>query len=102
MYVFLTVLFCLPLNCADRKTQKIEDTVQKKSIEEVLKAHTPTLMNIPGVIGTALGEHDGKPCIIIMVDVKTEDTAGKIPSNIEGYPVQIKETGEIRARNREN
>ena len=102
LFVLLTVLFCFPLKCTDHNAQKIEDTVQKKSIKEVLNAYTPNLMKVPGVIGTALGEHEGKQCIIVMISVKTEYASGKIPSSIEGYTVQIKETGEIRARDSKN
>ncbi|MFC1608028.1 hypothetical protein ACFL47_08660 [Candidatus Latescibacterota bacterium] len=76
--------------------------MQKKSINEVLNAYTPKLMEIPGAIGTAIGEHEGKQCIIVMVHAQTEKTSEKIPSNIEGYTVQIKETGEIRARDIKN
>ena len=38
-----------------------------RQLEKVLREHTPRLMALAGVIGTAQGEHDGKPCIVVMV-----------------------------------
>ena len=52
---------------------------------------------VPDVIGTAIGEQEGKPCIVIMVDRKSRELVEKIPEELEGYAVVIKETGEIRA-----
>ena len=68
-----------------------------KTIEEVLEENTGRWMSISGVVGTAIGEFKGKPCIKILVVKKTPELTGKIPSTIEGFPVIIKQTGEIRA-----
>jgi hypothetical protein len=71
------------------------------SIEEVLKARTPGLMSVPGVVGTAQSLCDGKPCIKVYVIRKTSALGRKIPANLEGYPVVIEETGEIKALSKE-
>ena len=68
-----------------------------KGIEEVLKEHTNELMTIPGVVGTAEGLCDGKPCIKVYVIKKTPELNNKIPHILEGYPVSIEETGEFKA-----
>ncbi len=68
-----------------------------KSIKEVLAEQSPILMALPGVVGTAQGLCDKKPCIVIYVIQKTPDLEKKIPPTLEGYPVRIEETGEIRA-----
>ena len=68
-----------------------------KAIEEVLKEHTDEWMSIPGVVGTAIGEYNGKPCIKVLVVKKTKELTEKIPSRVEGFPVIIEATGEIRA-----
>ncbi len=68
-----------------------------KTIEAVLKEHTDKWMSIPGVVGTAIGEFDGKPCIKVLVVKKTQELTKVIPSRVEGFPVVIQETGEIRA-----
>ncbi len=69
----------------------------KKTIEAVLKEHTGRLMSLPGVVGTAQGLCEGKPCIKVYVEKKTPDLVKQIPSTLEGYEVIIQETGEIRA-----
>lgn len=69
----------------------------KRTIDEVLKEHTDTLMSIHGVVGTAKGQRAGKPCIRILVIRKTRQLMKKIPSAIEGYAVVVQETGRIRA-----
>ena len=67
-----------------------------KIIEEVLEEHTAELMAIPGVVGTGIGEFEGKPCIKVFVVENTEELTNKIPSQVEG-PIIVEDTGEIRA-----
>ena len=77
--------------------QEGEKPVEKKPIEEVLKRHSDHLMSIPGVVGTGIGELEGKPCIKVLVVKKSKELEKKIPKILEGYQVDIDETGEIRA-----
>ncbi len=79
------------------KDQGGRNAVASKSIEDVLKAHTEELMSIPGVVGTAIGQCDQKPCIKVYVVKKTPDLERKVPQTLNGYPVMLEETGEIRA-----
>ncbi len=67
-----------------------------KTIEFVLKQHTDQLMALPGVVGTAIGECEGNPCIKVLVVEETPQLVNEIPPTLEGYPVVIEETGEIR------
>lgn len=70
----------------------------RRPIEQVLAAHTPELMAMSGVVGTAQGLLDsGKPCIQVLVVERTRELERRIPQMIEGWPVLIVETGEIRA-----
>ncbi len=69
----------------------------EKTIEAVLEEHTPGLMKLPGVVGTAQGLCAGEPCIKVYVKRKTPDLLRRIPSAIEGHAVSVEETGEIRA-----
>lgn len=71
--------------------------MQEKTIKQVLLEHTDSLMALPGVVGTAQGECAGEPCIRVLVVKKTSDLLEKIPSEIEGYAVEVDETGEIKA-----
>lgn len=69
-----------------------------KAIEKVLKEHTQELMAIPGVVGTGQGLCDEKPCIKVFVIKKTPELDHKIHQILEGCPVAIEETGEIRVK----
>ena len=69
-----------------------------KMIEAVLKEHSGALMSLPGVVGTGEGRCAGQPCIKVFVVKKTPELTHRIPTEIEGYTVQVDETGAIRAR----
>jgi hypothetical protein len=69
----------------------------EETIKEVLKKYTKDLMSIPGVVGTGQGLCEGKPCIKVFVIKKTPDLDQKIPKTLDGYPVVVEETGEIKA-----
>ena len=75
---------------------KGEGPMEKKPIEDVLKEHTDSLMSLPGVVGTAQGECSGEPCIRVLVVEKTAELLEQIPPEIEGYTVDVLETGVIR------
>ena len=67
-------------------------------LTEVLARHTPDLMRVPGVVGTAESRlADGRPCILIMVARRTPELARALPATLEGWPVKVEETGEIHA-----
>lgn len=68
-----------------------------RPIAEVLAAHTPTLMTIPGVVGTYEGERGGRPAIVVMVERRTPEVERLVPSTLEGWPVAIEVTGRFRA-----
>lgn len=68
-----------------------------RPIEEVQAAHSPALMAIPGVVGTFIGATaGGQPCIKIMVVERTTELERQLPRELEGYPVEIFESGRIR------
>lgn len=68
-----------------------------KSVEQVQQEHTAAWMAVPGVVGVAIGRADGKPCITILADGDTEQIRDGIPATVDGYPVVIRHTGEVRA-----
>ena len=72
--------------------------MQRRTIQAVLQAHTGRLMALPGVVGTALGECSGEPCIKVFVEKKAAELVERIPPRIEGYPVAVEESGGFRAR----
>ena len=71
--------------------------MSEKTIQEVLEGHTDEWMSVPGVAGTAIGQFQGRPCIRILVREKTPELEKAIPSQVDGYPVVMTETGDIRA-----
>jgi len=67
------------------------------SIEEAQRDLADRVMALPGVVGVAIGECDGEPCIKVLVAAGTAELAAKIPARFKGHRVVIDETGEIRA-----
>jgi hypothetical protein len=70
--------------------------VAARSIDEVLAAHTDSLMNLPGVVGTALGLCEGERCIKVLLADSSPATRSSVPSRLEGYRVVTEVTGPIR------
>jgi hypothetical protein len=62
-----------------------------------MEAHTKELMALPGVVGVYVGEKNGTPCIKVMVIEETPELKQRIPRQLEGHPVVIDVTGEIKA-----
>ena len=70
----------------------------QRPLEAVLAEHTPALMKIEGVVGTYQGAtDDGEPCIKVMVAYDSPELRAAIPAVLEGWPVVIDVTGEIKA-----
>jgi hypothetical protein len=70
----------------------------KRDINAVLGAHDKELLAIPGVVGVYVGTLEDRrtPCLRVMLARKTAESRN-VPQSIEGYPVIIEVTGEIRA-----
>lgn len=69
-----------------------------RPIAAVLADHSPGLIAIPGV--TAVAESrlpDGRPCVLILVARLTPELRSRLPRELEGWPVVVEESGEIRA-----
>ena len=74
-----------------------ERSMSERTIEQIQEEHTEKWMAIPGIVGTAIGLFEGRPCIKIFTSRKEKQLRAKIPMTIEGYPVIIEETGTFRA-----
>ena len=77
--------------------QPEDRTLPPAAVAQVLERYTDRLMSVPGVVGTAEGECRGKPCILVLVERATPALRQAIPAEIEGIPVEIRETGRIEA-----
>ena len=94
--LFIIVIAFAITFCSD-KLQKKESSMNKKSIEEVMNTHSDEIMAIKGVAGIYIGQlENGKPCIVVMIIHKSESLNKKIPKTLEGYPVKIEVSGEIK------
>lgn len=69
----------------------------RRDIQTVQEEHIPALMARPGVVGVAIGAlEDGTPCIAVYVATAADSLRLKLPKEIEGHPVRVEVTGEIR------
>jgi hypothetical protein len=93
----LTLVMLLPLlpGCTP---QRKDSPLPPPTVAEVLERHTARLMSMPGVAGTAEGRCAGQPCIVVLVERLTPALRQAIPSELEGIPVEIRESGRIEAR----
>ncbi len=91
-WVVLCILIGLIFGCKHAG----ESNLTGKPIEQVLREQTDHLMSIPGVVGTAIGQCDGSPCLKVLVVKKTPELQKRIPSTLENWKVEIEETGVIR------
>lgn len=71
--------------------------VKRQTIEQVQHEQGSRLMDIPGVVGTGVGQCDGQPCIVVFVREDSPALRRAVPTQLGGYPVRIEVTGEIRA-----
>ncbi|HUU46620.1 MAG TPA: hypothetical protein VM118_12890 [Acidobacteriota bacterium] len=69
----------------------------QRDIKTVMEAHVDELMAVPGVVGVAIGAlDDGTPCILVLVIEETDEIDRKVPKTLEGHPVSVFVTGEIK------
>lgn len=68
------------------------------TIEETLDKHTEDLLAISGVEGVGQGECGDRPCIVVYVFEKAPEVERAVPDTLEGYSVNLVETGGIEAQ----
>jgi hypothetical protein len=90
-------MFALAAGCPKIMAQDNSPS-PKRDINAVLRAHDKELLAIPGVVGVYVAVlEDGKtPCLKVMLARKTPEIERAVPKSIEGYPVVLEVTGEIR------
>lgn len=79
----------------ERATAQDTTSMSAPLIADVLARHTPDLMKIPGVVGTAQGEVNGRPTIIVYVVEETDSLVMAVPSSLEGFPVKLQSSGRL-------
>jgi hypothetical protein len=76
-----------------------EDQKMSPTIQDVKAKHADRLMAMPGVVSVGIGRNpDGTLVIVVGLDGPRPDTAGKLPKELEGYPVRAEITGPVRAQ----
>lgn len=74
-----------------------ETVVSERDISLVMNDHVARLMGLEGVTGVGLGQTEEKtPCILILVIEESDEIKSKIPTTLEGHPVRLLESGEIK------
>lgn len=78
--------------------QPIVSANPPRDINAVLASHDQELLARPGVVGVCVGLlPDGQTfCLKVMLARKDPDLERQLPRTLEGYPVVIEITGEIR------
>jgi hypothetical protein len=71
--------------------------VADSDIHQVLAEHSHHVLAIAGVVGVAVGDCFGEPCLKVFVLRKTARLITNVPSTLGGFLVRIEEWGEFRA-----
>ena len=71
--------------------------VPREDIASVLKQRTPALMAIEGVAGTGEGREGADTVVVVFVVRKTSELTARIPSELDGWRVVIREVGRVTA-----
>lgn len=71
----------------------------KPTIEQVKSKHERELLKIEGVQGVGIGLDNDKDRQVIKIyaDKKTKALQERVPTELEGYPVQIEVSGEFHS-----
>jgi len=94
--VTLLALLFVGINACQSK-HKSRETVPNRDINAVMESHVDDLMAIPGVVGVAVGELEDKtPCILVLISEETDKIRQDVPQELEGHPVRLMVSGEIR------
>src|SRR5258708_31535900 len=96
-FYLLLLMIAFALSCRQNMAQNSSSS-PKRDINAVLAAHDKELLAIPDVVGVYVGVlEDGRTaCLKVMLARKNPETERKIPNLLEGYPVVVELTGEIR------
>ena len=70
------------------------------AIASAIREHSDVLMSLPGVEGLGQALCDGEPCIRVFVTAATPQVIARIRVLLQGYTIEIEETGEFHAFNR--
>ena len=93
--VFLCLLAGAASGCVGKEGNNTPPSGAVKSIEQVQREYEAGWMAMPGVVGVGIGECKGRPCLKVFVD--GSGPAPSLPRRVEGYAVEVVESGPIEA-----
>lgn len=65
---------------------------------DVILQKAEALMHLPGVEGVAIGEKEGRPCLLVFNSLPAAHLSRHIPSPFEGLEVVYQDTSVIEAQ----
>jgi hypothetical protein len=68
------------------------------TISAVIQRHAEELLEISGVMGVAEGARGGHRVVQILVERRTPELMAKLPRTLDGYPVVVVQSGELRSQ----
>lgn len=94
--LLLLISLLLFLSCERKQEVRHEEQppVTTPQVQELLKTHTSSWMQIPGVIGAGEGRRNNLPCVLVYVVKETGEIASRLPDSVGGFAVFMKEVGE--------
>jgi hypothetical protein len=74
------------------------EEMEKSPIEDVMNRYQEQILEYEGVVGIGVGQSaTGELCIKVFVDKREPSVEEQVPGELEGYPVEIEEVGDIKA-----
>lgn len=64
-----------------------------RDLDAALEALNARVLGRPGVVGTAVGLHEGEPCLVVYL--ASRDASKGIPGRVKGVRVRTEVTGRI-------
>lgn len=76
----------------------IQNRAMPSSIQEVKKHHEMRWLGLPGVVSVGIGLNEARqPAIVIGLKGPNPTTESQLPSMVEGYPVEVRVVGTVKA-----
>lgn len=72
--------------------------VDQRKANQVREMYEDRLRRLPDVVGVGIGGDPDDAKIIVLVKKMTQQLVRSIPKTLDGVPVQLVETGEIKPR----
>lgn len=70
-------------------------------VHEARRRAEQALLELPNVRGVAVGEREGRPCVVVLVTRKLPEASlaptERVPREVEGVPTDVLEVGDVRA-----